>query len=53
MILCAAAFATLLATGGLDHNHGPGVEGENIMLVLCSRGYRNLNSGTKFETRGQ
>jgi hypothetical protein len=51
--LCAAALAMLLVIGGVEQNPGPGVEGENIMQVLCSGCDRNLKLGTQCETCGQ
>jgi hypothetical protein len=53
MILCAAVLATLLVIGSVDQNPGPGVEGENIVQVLCSGCDRILKSGTQCETCGR
>jgi len=50
IILCPAVLATLLIIGGVELNPGPV---ENIVKVLCSGCYRNLNSGTQFESCGR
>jgi hypothetical protein len=52
-ILCAAVLATLLVIGGLEQNPGPGVEGENIVQVLCSGCDRISKSGKQCETCGR
>jgi hypothetical protein len=50
MIMCAASLATFLMNGGMEQNSGPGMEGENIMQVLCSGYNRILKSGMRCGT---
>ena len=35
MILCATTLVVLLVIGRVEENHGPSVESEKIMRVLC------------------
>lgn len=53
VIVCAVSLATFLMIGGMEQNSGPGMEGENIMHVLCSGYNRILKSGTSCETCGR
>jgi hypothetical protein len=50
MILCAAALAALLVTGGVEQNPGPA---DHIVQVLCSGCDRNLKSRTQGESCGR
>ena len=50
VIMCAASLATFLVNGGMEQNPGPGMEGKNIMQVLCSGCKRILKSGMRCET---
>jgi len=50
--MCAASLATYLVIGGKEQNPGPGMEGENIMQILCSGCERFLKSGTRCEMCG-
>lgn len=52
-MLGAAVLATLLVTGDVEQNPGPGEEGENIVRVLCSGCDRILKSATGCETCGR
>ena len=50
---CATTLAVLLVNGGVEKNHGPGVEAEKIMQVLYSGCDRSLKSGTQCDTCGR
>jgi hypothetical protein len=51
--MCAVSLATFLMIGDMEQNSGPGMEGENIMQVLCSGYNRILKSGMRCEMCGR
>jgi hypothetical protein len=46
MCRCAAVWAILIVTGGVEQNPGPGVEGESFMYVNFGACERTQKSGT-------